>query len=63
MTGQTTAPPPAPAEAAPSEEQPSGRLSRLSRLQALQIIIVLAVIVVIFAALGLNRALRRRSAA
>ena len=42
---------PAPAEAAPSEEQPSGRLARLSRLQALQIIIVLAVIVVIFAAL------------
>jgi ribose transport system permease protein len=51
VTGQTTAPPPAPADAAPSEEQPSGRLARLSRLQALQIIIVLAVIVVIFAAL------------
>jgi ribose transport system permease protein len=51
VTGQTTAPPPAPAEAAPSEEQPTGRLARLSRLQALQIIIVLAVIVVIFAAL------------
>ena len=48
MTGQTTAPPPAPAEAAPSEEQPTGRLARLARLQALQIIIVLAVIVVIF---------------
>ena len=48
MTGQTTAPPPAPAEAAPSEEQPSSRLARISRLQALQIIIVLAVIVVIF---------------
>jgi ribose transport system permease protein len=51
VTGQTTAPPPAPADAAPSEEQPTGRLARLSRLQALQIIIVLAVIVVIFAAL------------
>jgi len=51
VTGQTTAPPPAPAEAAPSEEQPSSRLARLSRLQALQIIIVLAVIVVIFAVL------------
>jgi ribose transport system permease protein len=51
VTGQTTAPPPAPAEAAPSEEQPTGRLARLGRLQALQIIIVLAVIVVIFAAL------------
>jgi len=49
VTGQTTAPPPAPAEAAPSEEQPTSRLARLSRLQALQIIIVLAVIVVIFA--------------
>jgi ribose transport system permease protein len=48
VTGQTTAPPPAPAEAAPSEEQPTSRLARLSRLQALQIIIVLAVIVVIF---------------
>jgi ribose transport system permease protein len=48
VTGQTTAPPPAPAETAPSEEQPSSRLARLSRLQALQIIIVLAVIVVIF---------------
>ena len=46
VTGQTTAPPPAPAEAAPSEEQPTSRLARLSRLQALQIIIVLAVIVV-----------------
>jgi ribose transport system permease protein len=51
VTGQTTAPPPAPAEAAPSEEVPTGRLARLARLQALQIIIVLAVIVVIFAAL------------
>jgi len=51
VTGQTTAPPPAPAEAAPSEEQPAGRLARLARLQALQIIIVLAVIVVIFAIL------------
>ena len=51
MTGQATAPPPAPAEAAPSEEEPTGRLARLGRLQALQIIIVLAVIVVIFAAL------------
>ena len=49
MTGQTTAPPPAPAEAAPSEEQPTSRLARISRLQALQIIIVLAVIVAIFA--------------
>jgi len=49
VTGQTTAPPPAPAEAAPSEEAPTGRLARLARLQALQIIIVLAVIVVIFA--------------
>ena len=48
MTGQTTAPPPAPAEAAPSEEAPTGRLARLARLQALQIIIVLAVIVIIF---------------
>jgi ribose transport system permease protein len=51
VTGQTTAPPPAPAEAAPSEEAPTGRLARLARLQALQIIIVLAVIVVIFAVL------------
>jgi ribose transport system permease protein len=48
VTGQTTAPPPAPAEAAPSEEQPTGRLARIARLQALQIIVVLAVIVVIF---------------
>ncbi len=48
MTGQTTAPPPAPAEAAPSEQAPAG-LARLARLQALQIIIVLAVIVIIFA--------------
>jgi|HubBroStandDraft_6_1064221.scaffolds.fasta_scaffold308683_2 ribose transport system permease protein len=51
MTGQATAPPPAPAEVAPSEETPTGRLARLGRLQALQIIIVLAVIVVIFSAL------------
>src|SRR5882762_9910414 len=51
MTGQATAPPPAPAEAAPSEEEPTGRLARLGRLQALQIIIVLAVIVVVFAIL------------
>ena len=51
MTGQATAPPPAPAEAVPSEEEPTGRLARLGRLQALQIIIVLAVIVVIFAIL------------
>ena len=51
MTGQTTVPPPAPADAAPSEEEPTGRLARLARLQALQIIIVLAVIVVIFAIL------------
>ena len=36
MTGQTTAPPPAPAEATPSEEEPTGRLARLARLQALQ---------------------------
>ena len=51
MTGQATAPPPAPAEAARTEEEPTGRLARLGRLQALQIIIVLAVIVVIFSAL------------
>jgi ribose transport system permease protein len=51
MTGQATLPPAAPADVAPSEETPSGRLARLARLQALQIIIVLAVIVVIFAAL------------
>src|SRR4029077_15448016 len=51
MTGQATAPPPAPAEAAPSEEEQTGRLPRLGRLQALQIIIVLAVIVVVFAIL------------
>jgi ribose transport system permease protein len=49
VTGQTTAPPPAPAEATPSEEEPTGRLARLARLQALQIIIVLAVIVIAFA--------------
>jgi ribose transport system permease protein len=48
MTGQATVPPPAPAEAAPSEDEPTGRLARLARLQALQIIIVLAVIVVVF---------------
>jgi len=51
MTEQTTVPPPAPAGAAPDEDQPTGRLARLARLQALQIIIVLAVIVIIFAAL------------
>jgi ribose transport system permease protein len=51
MTGQATAPPPAPAEAAQSEDEPTGRLARLGRLQALQIIIVLAVIVAIFAIL------------
>src|ERR1700748_43578 len=51
MTGQATAPPPAPAEAAPSAEEPTGRLGRRVRLQALQIIIVLAVIVVVFAIL------------
>jgi ribose transport system permease protein len=51
MTDQATVPPPAPAEEAPSEETPSGRLARLARLQALQIIIVLAVIVVIFSIL------------
>src|SRR5438445_217736 len=48
MTEQTTVPPPAPAGAAPDEDQPTGRLARLARLQALQIIIVLAVIVIIF---------------
>ncbi len=51
MTGQATVPPPAPAEAVPTEAEPTGRLARLARLQALQIIIVLAVIVVIFAIL------------
>ena len=56
MTEQTTVPPPvpdgaAPAGAAPTEEEPTGRLARLARLQALQIIIVLAVIVVIFSIL------------
>jgi ribose transport system permease protein len=51
MTGQATAPPPAPAEVAPSEEEPTSRLARLGRLQALQIIIVLAVIVAVFAIL------------
>src|SRR5690242_6422550 len=50
MTEQTTVPPTA-AEAAPSEEEPTGRLARLARLQALQIIIVLAVIVIVFAIL------------
>ena len=54
MTGQATAPPPAPAETAPSEEQPTGRLARLARLQALQIILVLAVIVIIFSVLKLH---------
>jgi ribose transport system permease protein len=48
MTEQTTVPPAAPAGAAPSEDQPTGRLARLARLQALQIIIVLAVIIIIF---------------
>jgi len=51
MTGQATVPPPAPAEAARVDEEPSGRLARLARLQALQIIIVLAVIVVVFSIL------------
>jgi ribose transport system permease protein len=51
MTEQTTVPPTAPVGAAPSEDQPTGRLARLARLQALQIIIVLAVIVIIFSAL------------
>ncbi len=51
MTEQTTVPPPAPADEAPSEEEPTGRLARLARLQALQIIIVLAVIVVVFSIL------------
>ncbi len=48
MTEQTTVPPPAPAGAAQTEDQPTGRLARLARLQALQIIIVLAIIVIIF---------------
>ena len=48
MTAQGTMPPDAPAEVAPSEETPSGRLARLARLQALRIIILLAVIVVVF---------------
>jgi ribose transport system permease protein len=48
MTAQGTVPPPAPAEVAPSEETPAGRLARLARLQALRIIILLAVIIVIF---------------
>lgn len=51
MTGQATAPSPAPVSAEPSGETPPGRLARLARLQALQIIIVLAVIIVIFSAL------------
>jgi ribose transport system permease protein len=51
MTGQATLPPPAPADVAPSEETPSGRLARLARLQALRIMILLAVIVIIFAVL------------
>ena len=51
MTDQTTVPPAAPADAVPSEEEPTSRLARLGRLQALQIIIVLAVIVIIFAIL------------
>src|SRR6201994_3482164 len=56
MTEQTAVPPPvpdgaAPGGAAPTEEEPTGRLARLARLQSLQIIIVLAVIVVIFSIL------------
>jgi ribose transport system permease protein len=51
VTTQGTAPPPAPARVAASEETPTGRLARLARLQALQIIIVLAVIVVVFSIL------------
>jgi len=51
MTGQTTVPPSAPADAVPSEEEPTGRLARLARLQSLQIIIVLAVIVLVFSIL------------
>jgi ribose transport system permease protein len=51
VTEQATVPPDAPVTAAPSEEQPTGRLARLARLQALQIIIVLAVIVIIFSAM------------
>ncbi len=51
MTEQTTVPPAAPADAAPSEEEPTGRLARLARLQALQIILVLAVIVMVFSIL------------
>jgi ribose transport system permease protein len=54
MTGQATAPPPVPAQAVPTEEEPTGLLARLSRLQALQIIGVLAVIVVIFSAMKPN---------
>src|SRR5256885_7306570 len=51
MTEQTTVPPAAPAGAAPTEEEPTGRLARPARLQALQIIIVLAVIVIVFSIL------------
>ena len=51
MTEQATVPPPAPADEAPTEEEPTGRLARLARLQALQIIIVLAVIVIVFSIL------------
>jgi ribose transport system permease protein len=51
---QTTVPPPAPAGAAPDEDQPTGRLARLARLQALQIIIVLAIIVIIFSVMKPN---------
>jgi len=51
MTDQTTVPPSAPADTAPSEEEPTGRLARLARLQSLQIIIVLAVIVLVFSIL------------
>ena len=52
MTGQATAPPPAPtAPEVADEEQPTGRLARLARLQALQIILVLILILVIFSAM------------
>jgi ribose transport system permease protein len=54
MTEQTTAPPPTPADAAPDEDQPTGRFARLARLQSLQIIIVLAVIVIIFSIMKPN---------
>jgi ribose transport system permease protein len=54
VTGQATAASQVPAEAVPSEEEPTGVLARLSRLQALQIIFVLAVIVIVFSALKLH---------